>query len=100
MNQEECADFVEKFAGEYVEKWERTLKSSASSNTIKAHGWAILQAARALRTFVQKPKFRCSACEDSGWLWSVNSKVPCDVCEMGLRWLQLQTSPVSASGKP
>jgi hypothetical protein len=42
--QKKCAAFVESFAAEYVEKWVGTTGDSA-----KAAGWAILQAAIALR---------------------------------------------------
>ena len=43
----QCADFIESFATRYVEKWATTTGDSA-----KAEGWAILQAAAALRAAV------------------------------------------------
>lgn len=36
-------------------------------------------------------RFKCGACQDSGWLWDFNKKVPCDVCESGPAWLNAQT---------
>lgn len=44
MTQAECADYVERFAAEYVRKWRAT-------DSAKAQGWAILQAAQSLRSF-------------------------------------------------
>lgn len=43
----QCAEFVQAFATEYVEKWVGTTGDSA-----KAEGWAMLQAAAALRKSV------------------------------------------------
>lgn len=41
---EQCAEFLASFAVDYVNKWAKTTGDSA-----KAEGWAILQAAGALR---------------------------------------------------
>lgn len=40
----------------------------------------------------QTLRFKCGACEDSGWLWDINRKVPCDVCPSGPAWLAAQSS--------
>jgi hypothetical protein len=45
---EKCAAEVEAFAIAYVEKWERIFKGRGEAT--KAQGWAILQAAAALRS--------------------------------------------------
>lgn len=50
MTPAQAADLVEQFAHRYVEKWEAALKvGGASSDNIKAQGWAIMQAAAWLR---------------------------------------------------
>lgn len=44
LTKQQCVEFLESFAKDYVAKWEKTTGDSA-----KAEGWAILQAAIALR---------------------------------------------------
>jgi hypothetical protein len=41
---EQCAEFIQSFATDYVEKW-----VGVQGDKAKAEGWAILQAAAALR---------------------------------------------------
>lgn len=57
MTPQEAAYFVERFAEQYVEKWERIGgKTARDRDTFKAQGWAILQAAAALRALPQGEK--------------------------------------------
>lgn len=48
----------------------------------------------------QAGKFKCNACEDSGWLWGggPNHRVPCDVCEAGPAWLNAQMTQADWPG--
>lgn len=50
MTKQQAADFVQDFATRYVETWERV---HGPTDRIKAEGWAILQAAAALRNCVE-----------------------------------------------
>jgi hypothetical protein len=53
MTPDDVFKFLQGFADQYVEKWDRALGSQANGVSIKAQGWAILQAAHALRVVMQ-----------------------------------------------
>lgn len=86
-------------AGQEHCRW-NNLKGAEDAAKLMRRAVDVRDEAAAAQSDRQAGKFKCNACEDSGWLWDggPNHRVPCDVCEAGPAWLNAQMTQADRPG--